>query len=345
VYSPALKEFLKSAKLEWKASAQTTEDSRKDVILDTALTYVQLDKLLAELKLLSTQQTEAENFVTIETQRVQQGVDSEMDLTRARLVAARGNMQIAQVEGAADVLRARLSQLTGLPAEGLTTDTESIPKFPDVDQNADMAAEALANSGAVKSADDRAEAESFRAKGEWKNTYYPSFSLGAQYGLFSNYLNNYQEFFKNYQRNNASFGIVIRFPIFNFVQHARADEAAADAVKAQNQATQVKQQVSSQALQLQRSIRQLSAAEDVARLEYQLAQSEAQATQIRAEQGAPPPPGQTAPAASARDVANSKLAVGDKYQQYVDASFELDKARLQLLRVTGELENWALHGK
>jgi hypothetical protein len=45
---------------------------------------------------------------------------------------------------------------------------------------------------------------------------------------------------------------------------------------------------------------------------------------------------------SARDVANAKLQVGDKYSQYVDTSFELDKARLQLLRATGELENWAL---
>ncbi len=345
VYSPALKDFLKSAKLQWNAATQGTEDSRKDVILDAALTYIQLDKLLAELKLLTAQQSEADNFVTIETQRVQQGVDSEMDLTRAKLVAARGQMQIAQVQGTADVLRARLSQLTGLAAEGMTTDTESIPKLPEVDQGADMASEALAHSGAVKAADQRAEAESFRAKGEWKNTYYPSFSLGAQYGLFSNTLNNYSAYFRQFQRNNASFGVVMRLPIFNFVEHARADEAAADAIKAKSQAAQVKEQVSSQALQLQRSVRQLAAAEDVARLEYQLAQSESQATQIRAEQGAPPPPGQPAPAVSARDVANAKLAVGDKYQQYVDASFELDKARLQLLRVTGQLENWALHSK
>ena len=144
---------------------------------------------------------------------------------------------------------------------------------------------------------------------------------------------------------HASFGVVIRLPIFNFVQHARADEAAADAIKAKSQAAQVKEQVSSQALQLQRSVRQLAAANEVARLEYQLAQSEAQSTQIRAEQGAPPPPGQPAPALSARDVANAKLAVGDKYSQFIDTSFELDKARLQLLRVTGQLEDWALRGK
>lgn len=349
LYSPALKDFLKSAKLQWNASAKSTEDQRKDVILDTAVTYIQLDKLLAELKLLGTQQNEADQLVSIVTQRVSQGVDSDVDLTRAKLVSARVQMQMAQLEGAADVLRTKLSQVTGLPPDSIATDTESIPKFPEIDQQSDLASQALANSSAVKAADERAKAEAFRAKGEWKSTYYPSFDFAAQYGLFSNQLNNYQDFFKKFQRNNASFGVVIRLPIFNYVQHAKADEAAADAMKAKSQAETVKNQVSAQTLQLQRSVRQLAAAEQVARLEYQLAESVANATEIRAEQGAPPPPteGQPQPttAVNARDVANAKLQVGDKYSQYVDASFDLDKARLQLLRATGELENWALHGK
>ena len=346
VYSPALREFLKSSRLQWNAASKTAEDQRKDVILDTAITYVQLDRVLAQLKQLGAQQADSNNFLAIVTQRVQQGVDSQVDLTRAKLVSARVQMQMAQLEGNADVLRTRLAQLTGMPATSIATSTESIPKFPEIDQNTDLAGQALANSNAVKVADERAQAEVFRAKGEWKSTYYPSFDLAAQYGLFSNQLNNYEDFFKKFQRNNASFGLVIRLPIFNYVQRAKAEEAAADALKAKKQADAVKDQVSSGTLKLQRAIRQLAAAEQVAQLEYQLAQSEAESTQIRAEQGAPPPSGeaqQAAPAAvSARDVANARLQVGDKYSQYVDASFELDKARLQLLRATGELEEWAL---
>jgi len=347
LYSPALREFVKSAKLQWNAAAKNSDDERKDVILDAAITYVQLDKLLAEIKLLQTQQVEADNLVTIVSQRVQQGVDSEVELTRAKLVGARVKMQVAQLEGNADVLRTKLSQLTGMQADTISTATESVPKLPEVDQKADLAGQAVTNSVAVKVANERADAEAFRAKGEWKATYLPSFDLAAQYGLFSNQLNNYQDFFKKFQRNNASFGVVIRLPIFNFVQHAKADEASADALKAKKQAEAVRNQVSSETLKLQRAVRQLAAAEEVARLEYQLAQSDAEATQIRAEQGAPPPGGQqqAASTVSPRDVANAKLQVGDKYSQYVDASFELDRARLQLLRATGELENWALGGK
>ncbi len=347
VYSPALRDFLKSAKLQWNAAAKTADDQRKDVILDTAVTYVQLDKYLSELKQLASQKAEGERLVGIVSQRVQQGVDSQVELTRAKLVGARVEMQMAQLEGNIDLLRNHLAQLTGLPKDSLVTSSDSIPKLPEVDQNAALADQALANSAAVKVANDRAEAESFRAKGEWKSTYYPSFDLAAQYGLFSNQLNNYEDFFKTFQRNNASFGLVIRLPIFNFVQRAKADEAAADALKAKKQAEVVKEQVSAEALKLQRAVRQLAAAEQVAQLEYQLAQSDAETTQIRAEQGAAPPvgQGQQSTAVSARDVTNSRLQVGDKYSQYVDASFELDKARLQLLRATGELENWAFGQK
>ena len=347
VYSFAGEDYKKSAKMEWNAAQTSTEDQRKDVILETALDYIQLDKLQGELKQLGSQQGDAAKLMAVVEQRVQQGVDSQVDLSRAKLMAARVEMQRAQIDGTMDVLRTQLSQLTGLPVAAIVTDGESIPKFPEVDQNSNLATQALANSTTVKAADQRAIAESFRAKAEWKASYYPSFDLAAQYGLFSNALNNYESFFKTFQRNNASFGLVIRLPILNFVQHAKADEAAADAMKAQKQAEQVKNQVSTQTLQLQRTVRQLAAAEQVAELEYQIAQSEAQATEIRAQQGTPAPAGQgqTPQAVSPRDVGNAQVQAGDKYAQYVDASFQLEKARLQLLRETGELESWALKGK
>jgi len=347
VYSFAGEDYKRSAKLEWSAAQTNTEDQRKDAMLEAAIDYIQLDLLNGELKQFDSEQADATKLVTLVDERVQQGVDSQVDLTRTQLLAARVQMQLAQIEGAADVLRTKLSQLTGLPVASIVTDTGSIPKFPDVDQKSDLASQALSNSTTVKSADQHALAESFRAKAEWKATYYPSFDLAAQYGLFSNALNNYGDFFKTFQRNNASFGLLIRLPILNFVQHAKADEAAADALKAQKQAEQVKNQVSAQTLQLQRTVRQLSAAEQVAKLEYQIAQAEAQATEIRAQQGtsAPADQSQAPPAISPRDVGNAKLQVGEKFSQFIDARFQAERARLQLLRATGELESWALKGK
>jgi outer membrane protein TolC len=231
--------------------------------------------------------------------------------------------------------------LTGLPADSIETATESIPKLPEIDQQADLTAKALDNSISLKLANDHAQAQQFRAKGEWK-ALYPSFDLVGQYALLSRF-NNYQDFFLKFQRNNATLGMAIRFPFLNFTQRAHAAQAEAEADKAKKQVETVKNQVSSETLRLQRSIRQLSAAQQVAQLEYQLAQSDVESTQIRAESGASPAPGQ--PAVSATDVSNMRILAADKYAQFLNTTFELDKARLQLLRATGELELWALPTK
>jgi outer membrane protein TolC len=252
-------------------------------------------------------------------------------------------MRVVEMDGNADLLRTHLSQLIGVPANAIETATESIPKLPEIDQEADLSAKAIDNSISLKVANEHAQAQQFRAKGEWK-ALYPSFDLVAQYGLFAKF-NNYQEFFLRFQRNNATLGMAIRFPFLNYVQRARAAQAEAEAVKARKQAEMVKNQVSSETLRLQRSVRQLSAAQQVAQLEYQLAQSDVESTRIRAESGAAPAPGQPSQAVTASDVSTVRIQAADKYSQYLDTSFELDKARLRLLRATGELEAWAVPSK
>jgi outer membrane protein TolC len=343
IYNPALREFLKSAKSEGAAAASTKEDQRKDAILDAALAYIQLDKSISDLKVLNEQEGDASRLVTIVTQRTQQGLESRGELTRAKLIGARVRLRKVQIEGNRDLLREHLAKLTGLPAQSIETMTESIPKLPEIDQEADLGSRAVENSLAVKAAEDRADAQQFRAKGEHR-ALYPSFDLAAQYGMFARF-NNYEDFFLKFQRNNATIGTGIRFPIFNFAQRAKADQADAEAIKARKQVDVVKNQVSAETLRLQRAVRQLGAAQEVSELEYQLAQSDAEATQIRAEAGANAvtPVAQGAGGiVTARDVVSARIQATGKYSEYLDTTLEFDKTRLQLLRATGELEAWAL---
>ena len=46
--------------------------------------------------------------------------------------------------------------------------------------------------------------------------------------------------------------------------------------------------------------------------------------------------------ANTRDQQNAELDSDDKHAAYLDAEFELQRAELQLLRLTGELEKWAI---
>ncbi len=336
--NPAQREFSRSAKLAWDATQASTDNQRRDTLLETAVTYVQLDSLTARTHTLREQQRQASSLIAMVSARVEEGVDPQLELTRARLTEARIRMALADAQGSADVLRERLAQLTGLPAQSIETETESIPEIPDASTEDDLVESAVASSSAVKAAEQQALAKEARARGEHK-LMYPAVDAVAQYAMLSRF-NNYDEFFRKFQRHNATLGVAIRFPFLNFPQRASAQAADAEAVQARRQADATKNQVSTETLRLARAVQQLAAAEQVAQLEYQLAQGQAEAMQVRIEAAAPPVPGSMPP--SPRDLQLARIEAGQRYAAYLDASFELQKARLQLLRAVGRLDSWAL---
>jgi outer membrane protein TolC len=232
----------------------------------------------------------------------------------------------ANSRGNADLLRLHLSQLTGLPAESIETVTESIPPLPD--SPTPITKQQIEQQPAVVAAMESAKAKELRAKGEHKVNL-PTIDFAAQYALLSRF-NNYDEFFLRFERNNATIGAVIRFPIFNPAQNARAQAADAEALRAKKEAESVKAQLASDALKLQRTVEQLQASRDVAKLEYELAATDARAVLMRVSAGQ----------ATLRDQENTKLAEQQKYSAYIDAQFELEKAQMQLMRQTGQIEGW-----
>ncbi len=330
LFNMAQRNYIKAAKSDVQVTAAQNADRRNDVIMETALDYVQLDLLDSSLTIQKEQQQSAQKFQDIVAQRIQAGLDSQVEGTRAKLAGARTRLDIAQTQAAADQLRLRLSQLTGLPVAAIKTETETIPEMPPVAQDQDLPGEAVKNSPVVKVADAAAQAKAFRAQAERKQLY-PSVDFVGQYAMLARF-NNYDEFFQKFQRNNVTAGVAIRFPFLSPVQRAAADAAKADAAKSRKEAQNVKEQVSTETLKLQRSVEQLAAAREVAQLEHQLAQSDIEATHAKIESGA----------ATLKDEENARVAEHERYTSYLNSSFELDRAQIQLMRQIGQLETWAL---
>lgn len=330
--NPAQRDFVRAAHTEWNATALSTEDKRQEAILETSVAYTQLDRLVTALSLLHQQEQEAKRAEQIASERVQAGVEAQVELTRAKLASARVRMSIAKVEGNVEVLRNLLAQQTGLPAAGIETVTESIPELPEVSQGDDLAAKSAAASPSVKLALAQADAKLFRARGEHR-ALWPSVDFVGQYGLFAKF-NNYTQFFPThaFQSNNGVLGVAIRFPFFNMSQRARAAQADAEAVQARHDAEEAKNKVSNETRKLQHQVAELAAAREVARLEYQLARADVDAVQAKVQGGT----------ATLRDEANARLAEGQKYTAFLDASYLVEQAQMQLLRATGDLEKWAL---
>jgi outer membrane protein TolC len=330
-YNPSLRQFMKAAKIDWHAASLDIQDKRDAVILDTALTYAQLAQLTGKITALSEAQTAAEKAQFVSEQRLQEGVDSKLEVTKSQLITARIRLRIAEAQDQSDVLREHLSKLLGLPADQIAVQPDSMPQMPLISQDDDLPARAVGSSLAVKLAEQKVAAAQARANGEHKAAVMPTIDLASQYAYLAKF-NNYDLYYKNYTANNFSGGLNLRVPIFNSVQKAKAQEADADALIAKKQADLTKNQVGENTLKLQRSLRQLSAARDVAKLEWEVSQGDLEGVKGRVQTGS----------ANTRDEQNAELDTHDKHAAYLDAEFELSRAELQLLRLTGELENWAI---
>jgi outer membrane protein len=331
VFNPALRQFVNAAKTDWHAAEFQDKDQRNAVIQDVALTYAELAKWEARLVRLQQDEAQAQQMEQAETERLQAGVDSVTDLNKAKLVAARVRLHRAEARGNADVLRRHLSTLTGLPVSSIEIVPETIPALPPVAAEEDLSEKAVASSPAVKLAEQHSLAESMRALGE-RRSLLPSIDFSAQYARFSTF-NNYTEYFPtHFQKDNATIGFGIKIPLFNLGQRARADAADAAALKAKKQAEAAHDQVAEQTLKLQRAAEQLEAARDVAQLDYQLAQSglEAAQTKIDAKTG------------TLHELSDARVQAAERFLVFQDAGFEYQRARMALLRATGDLENWAL---
>jgi outer membrane protein TolC len=334
VFNPSQRQFVNAAKMDWFASTLQDKDQRNAVIQDVALTYAELAKWESRADRLQQEDTEAKQMEQAVAERLQAGVDSAVDLNKAKLTAARVRLHRAEARGSADVLRRHLSTLTGLPVSSIEIAPETIPALPPMAQEEDFSVKAVAMSPAIKSAERHSLAESMRAAGEHR-ALYPSLDFSAQYARFSTF-NNYSQYFPKgtFQVDNATIGFALKIPLFNASQRGRAAAADAEALKAKNQAEASRNQVAEETLRLQRAAEQLEAAREVAQLEYQLAQSGLEAAQTRVD----------AKTGTLHELADARVQAAERYLLLQDAEFEYQRVRLNLLRATGDLENWALPG-
>jgi outer membrane protein len=330
IINPSLREFIRAAQDDYQASTADKKDHRNQVIQDAVLAYAELGKWEALMGHLQQQQVDAAKMEQIVGERIQEGVDNAQMLNKSKLTTARVRLRMAEAQGSIDILRSRLSHMTGLSAASIEAVPDSVPALPEVKQDDDMIGKAMNANPAIQAADIRAQAQNFRARGEHK-ALWPSVDFAAQYALLAAY-NNYDQFFQpgSFQRHNATIGVSIRFPFFNPSQKAHAEAADAEAFHAKKDAEGAKNQVSEETLRLQRSVEQLAAAQQVADLEYQVAQSNYEAVQVRVD----------AATANVHDLEDARTQSDQLYNTLQDANFELERARITLLRATGELADW-----
>lgn len=333
LFSFSQRDYIRSARAAAKAATLSLKDARRQVILDASVNYIELNKTLDEIHLLQQAASDADKLVAVVRDRLNAGLESEMDLTRARLTRAQIQLQLIRLQDHADELRKHLAGLTGLDADAIIPAATSVPALPDLDFQGLLASgnEPLSVQSAFASAD----AHMYIAWGDEKQNHRPTVMGAFLYSRFASF-NGYDQYYKHFTPNNVGIGINATWPIFDRTLNDKAKESAAIAAHDRAQAELAKIQSDESNFALWHSLRELEAEEQVDDLQRQLAQDTLNSTVTQMNQGSPN--GKPIPPQQAEQ---DRVDAQTSFVTLEDAQFAVTRLKLDLLSAVGDLEDWA----
>ena len=284
LFDPVLKAQQQAAEEHAKSMQLEIDRTRDDVIVRTALAYLELAKVRHSLDLLRKEQASAEKVLAVTRDRVQANQELPIETTRSELTAARVQERIIRLEGRDEILTQQIRNLTGTPdTQAIEVDTEE-PAFAADMQETELTNLAIQSDRGIQEAEIDRLARQQILHGA-KLSYWPTFSFVGQYSVLAKF-NNYTQYYSGqYQANNFAIGVQINVPIFSAKTRANVALAKSELQASELSLGNKRQAVRLDVQQKSREVRELDATYEVARLDLKLAQETVQLTQAKFDQG------------------------------------------------------------
>jgi outer membrane protein len=325
VFNPLLKGQQRAAEERAKGQLAAINHTRDDVMLRTASTYLELAEVRHLESLMSTDQASAEKILEITRERVQANQELPIEQTRAELTSARIRERLLTLQDRDDILTQQMRDLTATPdSQSFTVEAEEPALVSGLEQ-AQVTELSIENDRAVQEAENERAARQQLLKAAHLS-YWPTADLVGQYSVLSKF-NNYNLFYKTFQRNNLNVGLEITIPLFAAKTGANVALAKSELNQAEVELSNRRQEARIASQQSTRESRELEASREVARLDLKLAQQDVELTQARLEDGK----------ATLRDLEQAHLVEGDKWTAFLDADLAWQRSQLKILEATGQL--------
>jgi len=155
----------------------------------------------------------------------------------------------------------------------------------------------------------------------------PRVDLVAQYALMSN-INNYTEFFNRFQRNNGQLGMSFQLPLLAGPGvSAQMAQTQTDMDHLRVQVSAARNRIASDIQQAFRDEKKAVTGADVARLDLEVAREQLSVILAQMQEGR----------AALRQVEEARVLENDKWIAFYDAQYNVERARWNLLRLSGGL--------
>jgi outer membrane protein len=325
LFNPLLKAQQRAAEDRAKNQKLELDQARDNVIVRTATAYLGLAEARHSLELMRSEQASAEKILQVTRDRVAANQELPIEETRSELTAARIQQRIIMLEDRNEALTLQIRDLTGMPeGRAIEVGAEETSFASDLQESA-MADMAVQNDRGIQEAENERTARQHILRGAHLS-YWPTVDLLGQYSVLSKF-NNYDQYYKNFQRNNVNFGVQITIPLFSAKTRSNVALAKSELDAAELMLGSKRRGVRVEVQEKARNVRELDAGREVARLDLKLAQESLQVVQAKFDEGH----------ATLRDIEQAQLDQSDKWVAFLDADFARQQGQLTLLQATGQL--------
>ena len=259
--------------------------------------------------------------------RVAEGRELPIEARKAELSLARARYRAQALESSVSMSETALAGTLGFEAGEQVRPAQGDNLLPPPPPSADAAAEsALKNSKELRALESKLLAKGYDIRAE-RAAKWPRLDLVAQYGLLAKF-NNYQDFFSKFQRHNGQLGISFQFPVFSGPgPAAAASQAEAEAAQIRVQIRNARRRIETDTRNAYSGVAQADSARDIARLDLEIAREQVSILLAQSQEGR----------ASLRQLEEARTGETGKWVAFYEAAATVEKARLNLLRQTGDL--------
>jgi outer membrane protein TolC len=245
---------------------------------------------------------------------------------QAALALARARQTAENLDADQAAAETALAITVGLtPDDRIQAAVEERPA-PTLDSGEDAVQDAINRNPQLRHLQSQITAKGLEERGE-KAARLPRVDLIAQYGLFAKF-NNYETYFRTFQRNNGQIGMSFQIPLFSGPGvRAQVSQTEAEIAKLRVQLSSTRNQLDVDLQTAFRDVKKAETASEVARLDLEVAREQLSVDLAQMQEGR----------VSLRQVEEARVAENGKWAAFYDARYTLEKARWNVLRLTGEL--------
>lgn len=310
------------------AASLAAENKAGEVAYRVAAVYLDFERATRALIAAKRQIETVQRIEQLVDSRVQAGREIQLELTRARVETARARTQMQMLQARANLLEETLradlalgDRMRLVPVETEVSVQSSMPETEDA-----AVAAAVANSRDVKKLHATLEAKRYAVQAE-KGAHYPRIDLVAQYAMLGRF-NNYEDFFRTFQRHNGQLGMSFQLPVFTGSQiSSRVGQVESEIAQLKLQLSAALANLTLETRRLFRDVQQADAGRDLSRMELDLARESLSVSLARFDEGR----------IALHEVEQARVTESQKWETFYDAQTSAQKARLSLLHETGTL--------